>query len=628
MNLEWLPPMHDWKGALAEARMLSPVEAVPRLLQLANCSIDFIQTTKLDRILQNLGDAAAAQLNRTAPVKLAVLGSSTLSHLSAPIRIGAARRGFRIEVFEGTYDMYRQEVSGLSPALNAFQPDVVLLAFAAHHLVSGDAPTAERALETVQFCWRMIQQNFKALIIQQTVLPVFQPLVGNNEHIYRQSPFTIVHNINQKLRACAIDEGIHLLSVDTLAQADGVTQWFEPALWHRSKQEVHPSISPLYGDHVARIVAAARGLSSKCLVLDLDNTLWGGVIGDDGLHGIVLGQGHALGEAFTSFQRYVRSLASRGIILAVCSKNEDVHARAAFTSHPEMVLCLGDISCFVANWQDKASNLRSIAATLNIGLDSLVFVDDNPFERNLIRQELPMVAVPELPEDPALYERTLAAAGYFETLAITHEDSERVRLYADRMHRERARFEATDITSYLRSLNMVLESSPFDLVGLTRITQLINKSNQFNLTTARYTEDEVAQLIEDPSVLTLQVRLRDVYGDNGMIAVVIGKIIGPRTLELTTWLMSCRVLGRQVEEATLNLIVENARALGIEEVRGIYIPTAKNGIVRDHYKQLGFQQVSPAHESGTVWRLPLDGYTPRSVFMEIVGTRSPLQGVL
>jgi len=628
MNLEWLPPIHDWNGALAEARALAPAEAAPRLIRLANCPIDFVQTAKLDRVLQGLGDAAASQLKRTAPVKLAILGSSTLSHLSAGIRIGAARRGFRIEIFEGAYSMYRQEVAGLSSELNAFQPDIVLLAFDAHHLLSGDAPGVEHALETMQFCWRMIRQNFQALIIQQTVLPVLQPLVGNNEHTYKQSPFTILQNINQELRSRATDEGVHLLSVDALAQADGVAQWFEPALWHRSKQEVHPRVSPLYGDHVARIIAATRGLSSKCLVLDLDNTLWGGVIGDDGLHGIVLGQGHALGEAFASFQKHVKALAGRGIILAVCSKNEDVNARSAFTSHPEMVLCIADIGCFVANWQDKASNLRSIAATLNIGLDSLVFVDDNPFERNLIRRELPMVAVPEMPEDPALYERTLAAAGYFETLGITREDSERTKLYADNINRERAKAETTDIASYLRSLNMVLESSPFDLVGLTRITQLINKSNQFNLTTRRYTEDEVAQLIGDPAALTLQIRLRDTYGDNGMIAVVIGKIAGPCTLELDTWLMSCRVLGRQVEEATLNLIVEGARALGIEDLRGAYRPTAKNGIVRDHYKQLGFRRTSTADEPETAWLLPIDGYVPRSVFMKVVSTNDALQGVL
>jgi FkbH-like protein len=287
-------------------------------------------------------------------------------------------------------------------------------------------------------------------------------------------------------------DGVDILALDALLIEDGIDAWHNPALWHGAKQEISPVAAPRYGDLVARMLAAKRGLSAKCLVLDLDNTLWGGVIGDDGLDGIVLGQGSALGEAYLSFQTYVRELARRGIILAVCSKNDEQVAMAPFEKHPEMVLRLSDIACFVANWDDKASNIRRIAATLNIGIDSLVFADDNPFERNLIRREIPAVAVPELPADPALYARCLADAGYFEANRLTQNDLERSEQYQANLKREVMRASVTDLTQYLRSLTMRLEWKRFDSVGLQRITQLINKTNQFNLTTRRYNETEVA----------------------------------------------------------------------------------------------------------------------------------------
>jgi FkbH-like protein len=250
----------------------------------------------------------------------------------------------------------------------------------------------------------------------------------------------------------------------------------------------------MYGDLVGRLIAAMRGRSRKCLVLDLDNTLWGGVIGDDGIEGIHLGQGTALGEAYSAFQRYVVRLADRGVILAVCSKNDEATARRAF-EHPEMVLRWGQIGCFVANWRDKVSNLRSIAQQLNIGIDALVFADDNPFERDLVRRTLPEVAVPELPEDPALYAHTIADAGYFEALAITDEDRRRGRQYQANRLREELRSGSTDLDGYLRELDMELIARPFDVMGIPRIHQLINKTNQFNLTARRYTEAELRGML-------------------------------------------------------------------------------------------------------------------------------------
>ena len=330
---------------------------------------------------------------------------------------------------------------------------------------AGEGSSAAGSIALMQSCWKLAKEQLGAAVIQQTILPIMPTLVGNNEQQMPQSPAAVIAEINAQLRAAARAAGVHLLAVDALAEQEGVRAWYDPSLWYRSKQEIHPSASPLWGDHVGRLLGALRGLSFKCLVLDLDNTLWGGIIGDDGLEGIQLGQGDAVGECFVAFQKYAAKLATRGVILAVCSKNDDANARAAFERHPEMVLRLKDIACFVANWQDKASNIRHIAKTLNIGLDSLVFADDNPFERNLIRQELPMVAVPELPEDPAYYIDAIAGAGYFEALALTKEDAERGQQYQANAERERMLESGTDMASYLRGLEMQLVWLPFDSMG-------------------------------------------------------------------------------------------------------------------------------------------------------------------
>jgi FkbH-like protein len=615
MELSWLPRQSDWNESLNAARQMPASEAAPRLVELANSRIDFVQTARLDRVIQQFGESLRPYLSRTPPVRLALIGSSTLAHLVPAIRVAAVRRGFWVDVFEGHYGMYRQELVESQSDLHSFKPDVVLIALDAHHIAAGDSSSAAASLELMQSCWKLAKEDLGATVIQQTILPVFPALMGNNEQHMETSPCSMVAEINYQLRSLAREAGVHLLAIDTLAQTNGMRTWFDPALWHHSKQEVHPTASPLWGDQVGRLLAALKGLSYKCLVLDLDNTLWGGVVGDDGLEGILLGQGHPAGEAHVAFQRYAAKLASRGVILAVCSKNDEGNARAVFERHPDMVLRTKDIACFVANWQDKAANLRSIAKALNIGLDSLVFADDNPFERNLVRKELPAVAVPELPEDPALYINSIVDAGYFEAVSLTTEDRERSQQYQVNAERDRLRESATDMAGYLRGLEMELVWSPFDALGLSRVTQLINKSNQFNLTTRRYTEDEVAEIMVNSDYLTLQLRLKDKFGDNGMISVIIGKIADDGTLELDTWLMSCRVLGRQVEEATLNLVVDRARAMGIRSLTGFYLPTPKNGMVKEHYGRLGFTRTSSSEDGSSAWSLRLSDYQPKQTFI-------------
>jgi FkbH-like protein len=323
-----------------------------------------------------------------------------------------------------------------------------------------------------------------------------------------------------------------------------------------------------------------------------------------------------VGEAHLAFQRYALELSRRGVLLAVCSKNDEANALDVFDRHPEMLLRRKHISCFVANWEDKASNLRQIARQLKIGTDSLVFVDDNPFERNLVRQELPEIAVPELPEDPAGFAACLAAAGYFEGLSITNEDQERVNQYRANAEREQLRESTTDMAGYLQSLRMELHSSPFDAIGLQRIVQLINKTNQFNLLTRRYTDTEVQAVMADRAAIHLQFRLQDRFGDNGVIAIVIGKLDAEQKLVIDTWLMSCRVLGRQVEVATLNVVAKRATEMGATALIGSFRPTSKNEMVKDHYPKLGFDELEK-QDGETSWILSLDRFQAAPVSMTI-----------
>lgn len=620
LGLDWLPERQDWSVALEEARVAPLREALPTYQALANCRLDFARTAKLDKALQRHMAAELTSPPALPSVRLGLLGSSTLAHLVPGIRIAGLRRGLLVQIHEGDYGMYRQELSDRSSRLHDFAPQAVLLAFDAQHMSAAAGASAGAAIATMRTCWDLARDAFGCAVIQQTLLPIFPPVLGNNEQRSPHSPLAIVQQVNAELRRLAETEDVHLLGLDWFASQDGLAAWYEPSLWNRSKQEVHPRVSHVYGDQVGRILGALRGRSSKCLVLDLDNTLWGGVIGDDGLEGIILGQGSGVGEAFVGFQKYAKSLTKRGVILAVCSKNDEANALLPFDSHPEMILKRSDISCFVANWSDKAENLRHIAATLNIGLDSLVFADDNPAERGLIRRELPMVAVPELPEDPSDYLGCLARAGYFEGLTVTAEDRDRSALYQANAERDRLRESVTDMGSYLAALQMKLYWAPFDDLGLARIVQLINKTNQFNLTTRRYTDGEVRAIMRDPNALTLQLRLKDCYGDNGIISLLIGCQQGDH-LHMDTWLMSCRVLGRQVEEATMNLLAEQALRRGVSYLSGKYVPSAKNGMVRDHYRKLGFAEALPSSKDTkdtTSWTMDLTRYAPTATKITVI----------
>lgn len=604
-ELYWLPVAEEFQNSLSEIRRKATDQAgiATNLQRLANSQIDFLQTIKLDRVLQAMLSRIGPAFDDLPRLKLGILGSNTLDHLLPSIRIAGLRRGLIIEVYVAPFGGYIQEILNPSSGLWAFEPDAVLFSLDAAAVLpqlplAADRPTCdaeidERIGQLVQL-WQRIETDLKAVVIQQTVLGNMSPIFGEFDAQVPAAPLSLLRSLNHGIADQAVAHKALLIDLDWWGSQFGLRQICDKKLWHHAKQEIAPPYAPFYGELVARILASIKGLSRKSLVLDLDNTIWGGVVGDDGLEGITLGQGSALGEAYAAFQLYVKRLAERGVILAICSKNEAKIVHRVFDEHPEMILQRSDIAVIEASWNDKASGLCRISEELNIGLDSLVFFDDNPAERAIVRETLPAIAVPEVPEAPEVYVDCLVDSGYFEVISFTDDDSKRTRQYASNRQRIELRNASVDMDSFLRSLEMHIEFGPFDTINLSRIVQLINKTNQFNLTTRRYTEAEVSEIMKDPGIVTLQARLWDRFGDNGIITAIICRlqhVDGECVMNIDTWLMSCRVLGRRVEYAVLERLTEIAKTVGAQALLGRYVPTERNALVRDHYPNLGFEQL-------------------------------------
>jgi FkbH-like protein len=624
-ELQWLPrPPEDFAARLKA--LGSTTGSKGREIQaLARHVLDLNQLTKLARLI---GKARGEQgaLEPLTPFRLAVLSNSTVDLIVPALIASAARHGIALEVIQPSYDQVAQEALTPESTVNRSQPDAVLFALDYRalplKLSLGDAEAASAtvrgAVGYLQMLRDGINTNAKAVCILQNFPPPAETLFGSLDRVLPGTLRSLIDAVNRELAKLVFNSGDVLLDVAGIAETVGLAAWHNPQLWNMAKFAFSDELIPLYADHVARTVAALRGKSRKALILDLDNTVWGGVIGDDGLEGIRIAQGDARGEAHLAVQRMALDLRRRGVVLAVSSKNTDAVAREPFEKHPEMLLKLGDIAIFQANWNDKATNIQAIAGELSLGLDAMVFLDDNPAERGLVRKLLPQVAVPELPEEPANYARTLAAAGYFEAVAFAAEDLKRAGFYQDNARRATLQKQMGGVDAYLASLEMTITFQPFDATGRARIVQLINKSNQYNLTTRRYTDPEVAEAENDPSVFTLQVRLADIFGDNGMISVVICRTGEAGVWEIDTWLMSCRVLGRKVEQMVLGEVLKHARTAGIRKLAGVYKPSERNQLVIDHYLKLGYTKVGEEDSGVTHWELQVAGAEPESVPIKVV----------
>jgi FkbH-like protein len=610
--LEWLPkPPGDFSERCLSVSA-STKDLGAQISELASYRLDENQLHRLARVVRKAMKCGAS-LAPLVPFRLGLLSNSTLDFVEPVLVASAARRGIALECIRGDYGQVVQDALNPESAILRASPDAVLIALDLHayplHISPGDSCSSQESIEGwpayLDTIRAGIHRHTNAICVLQTLAPPAETLFGSLDSVVPGTLRNLIQSINGKIAERVRESRDVLLDVAGLAETVGLAEWHSPSQWNLAKLPFSSSYLPLYGDHVARVVAALRGKSRRCLILDLDNTIWGGVIGDDGLEGIQISQGDPTGEAFLSVQQMALDLRRRGVVLAVSSKNDDQAARVPFQKHLEMLLREEHIAVFQANWDDKASNIRAIAKELSLGLESMVFLDDNPAERGLVRKLLPEVAIPELPEDPALYSRMLAAAGYFESVILSDEDLKRASFYQDNARRVALQQQFGDVDAYLESLNMEITFQPFDETGRARIAQLINKSNQFNLTTRRYTETDVDAFALDASCLTLQVRLSDTFGDNGMISVVICRQAAEELI-VDTWLMSCRVLGRRVEIMVLQEILANAKRRGARRLIGKYIPTGKNGLVEDHYAKLGFSRLATEPDGATVWELDVE----------------------
>jgi FkbH-like protein len=633
-DLAWLPaPATDFRNRVRalRAEAAAPGEGfLERVVSLAAAALDENQLGQLARLAADA--TASAPKTGFSAMTVGLVGDGTLSLLAPVIAGSAIRHGLALKVVEGAYGSAVQQALDRESPLHGAQIDALIIAGDARALgldsAMANSAEAQKRVQAALAQFDLVIEGFRssvsAAILVQTLPPPLEPLFGSFDRVEPGSGFAMIEAFNTGLRDRAAQGRLVLLDIARLAGAVGLERWEAPGHWYASKLPFAPEMAPVYGDVVARTLAALRGKARKALVLDLDNTLWGGVIGDDGVAGIQLGQGSAAGEAFLAIQRTALELRRRGVVLAVCSKNEEAAARAPFREHPEMILREEHIAVFQANWTDKAANLRAIAETLNIGIDALVFLDDNPAERAQVRRALPLVAVPELPDEPALFPRMLMAAGYFEAVAYTDDDRQRAEMYQANAARAAAVEASDDLDAYLASLDMTLTIRPVDAAARPRTAQLVNKSNQFNLTTRRYTEVQVADLTADPNRYVRQARLVDRFGDNGIICVLVADRRG-EIWEIDTWLMSCRVLGRRVQEACLAHLAARARADGATRLVGRYIPSPKNAMVADHYRRLGFDLAEETRTGTTVWTLDLELFVAPELPMTIDDTCAELE---
>ena len=562
-------------------------------------------------------------------LKIALLGDVSTQHLVPLLRALFASNGVNAEIYEAGFDTIELEALDPASGLYTFDPEVVVILHsigklkASFYEFPGDRSAFTRTKATqIEQIWKAIRKRSGAVIVQSTfVLPYERPF-GNYGLVAADTIHGVASDLNREICVRARENaGVLVNDVDYLAAWVGRRHFIDEKLWALSKSLCALELLPEVAQNIVDIALAARGRAVKCVVLDLDNTLWGGVVGDDGLDGIELGDLDETG-AFRSFQSYLKELGGRGLLLAVCSKNDEAVARRVFREHPGMILREEHIAVFVANWEDKATNIRRIRDKLNIGLDTMVFLDDNPFERNLVRQMLPEVVVPELPEDPGLYVRAISELNLFEAASHSALDLQRVALYKDQDKREEERSRFASLDDYLKSLETIARLARFEPRDLPRIAQLLQRSNQFNLTTRRHSEAECEAMMRDEDGwFPFSITVRDRFGDFGLISVVILRRVG-RALEIETFVMSCRVLQRGVEQLAMNKVFEHGRRAGCDRVVGRYIPTAKNGMVKDFYERFGFDRLAAPEAEGSSYSLTVDKYVPREITIREVASFS------
>ncbi len=551
---------------------------------------------------------------RLIEVRIAVLGGSTTHDIIEILELFLLDYDIKPVFYECEFGQFWQEVMFNNEELIRFKPDIIYIHTSNRNITrfpdmqdsaaEVDA-LCDMQLEHFRVMWVEIEKTLHCPMIQTNFeLPYFR-LLGNRDAVDVHGRTAFIMKLNQKFSEYAREhELFHLLDIHSLSAWYGLEKWSDPLFWHMYKYSLCVPAIPYLAHNAANIIKAIYGKNKKAMALDLDNTLWGGVIADDGIDGIEIGHETSMGQVYSEFQNYIRLHKDLGVILNVISKNDESNALLGL-NHPEGTLHPDDFVIMKANWENKDTNVRELARELNILPESIVFVDDNPAERGIVSAQMPDAAVPVM-EKVEHYIRTLDRSGFFEVTRISEDDIRRNEMYKGNVERTREEHMYQNYDEYLTSLDMHAVIRPFDAIYLPRITQLTNKSNQFNLTTRRYTDSEIAVVASDDIYLTLYGKLSDKHGDNGLVSVVIGKK-KDTVLHLELWLMSCRVLKRNMEQAMLDTLVTEAQAVGIQKLIGYYYRTEKNSLVQDFYKRMGFTLRSES-EGDSIWTLKLSGY--------------------
>jgi FkbH-like protein len=542
-------------------------------------------------------------------MKIAVLGDTSTQFLTQAIRGTGFDYGLNLEIFEADFNQIKQQVFDKNSDLYSYNPEIVILFQSAHKFlerynkcnISEVNLLANNEFEGICDLINKIQNQSSAKVIYYNYTEINDAVFGSFSNSTEDSFLFQLRKLNYSLMEyVARTNSFHIVDLSTIQNQIGKSNFFKPSVYVNSEMVLSIDALPIIARNTLDTIAAINGAFKKCLILDLDNTLWGGIIGDDGIENIQIGN-LGIGKAFTEFQYWVKKLKNRGVIIAVCSKNTESIAKEPFEKHPDMILKLDDISVFIANWDSKVSNIKKIQNILNIGFDSMVFLDDNPFERNIIRENISDITVPELPEDPAEYLEYLYSLNLFETISVTEEDKERTALYQQNAKRDLTQLEFADENDFLKSLNMKSKIDSFNKFNIPRVAQLSQRSNQFNLRTIRYSEIDIQSISQSQDYFTFAFNLEDKFGDNGLISVVILQK-KEKGLFIDTWFMSCRVLKRGMEQFILNSIVNFAAENGFATIIGEYIMTAKNEIVKNHYENLGF------YFEDNLWKLETANY--------------------
>ncbi len=560
-----------------------------------------------------LKKAAKKASDQPEDIRISLAGDCATQHLVTAIKGAFSLKGINANIYEAEYDAVSAELLDPGSGLFLHDPEFIILVLCTEKLYDAYCREEDkenfalRHFEEIKVFWDKALSLKDAKLIQTGFTEDDDGVYGS---LSGMLPASFLYQ-TRKLKSLLADEAlkrgnVHILEIQGLLEKFGRSVFKDDKLWYAARMPYSMEALPEVAFLAVRRICVLRGDVKKCVILDLDGTLWGGVIGDDGLAGIELGE-LGTGRAYKDVQRFLKELKKRGIILAVCSKNDEDKAMEPFIRHPDMVLKLDDIACFIANWEDKASNIKKIQEILNIGFDSMVFLDDNPFERELVKNFLPEVTVPELPDDAALYLSFLKQSGLFEAAGYGGENESRTRQYREETERVKERDNFKDYDEYLESLGMEGYAAAFDDFNIPRISELTLRSNQFNLRTVRYSAEDIRRIAEDPSYITLYFKLKDRFGDHGLISVMIMKK-EEDTLFIDTLLMSCRVLKRGVESFILNKAVETGKKVGFKYLKGEYIPTKKNGMVKDLYESLGFEK----KEDGS-FILDMESYIPRQV---------------